>query len=169
MLHPTIYHTKRLITRLANERPLALYCDLHGHSRRKNVFFYGNTQPDNAEASRVFPFLMSTLAHPNYSYDYSKFAQERSKEQTARIAMWQHLGSKHPNIFTLEASFCGPQPVKHEPNRTRQPYPQEVNYHFNTSDYLEIGQNLCKTLSLYREESETSMGIQNLEYRIQQF
>ena len=42
MLHPTVYHTKNLITKLAKERPLALYCDLHGHSRRKNVFMYGN-------------------------------------------------------------------------------------------------------------------------------
>jgi hypothetical protein len=79
-IHPTIYHTKKLITRLSNERPLALYCDLHGHSRRKNVFFYGNTQYNNPESCRVFPFLMSTLAQPNYSYDYSKFSVSRSKE-----------------------------------------------------------------------------------------
>ena len=38
ILHPTVYHTKKLIMKLAKERPLALYCDLHGHSRRKNVF-----------------------------------------------------------------------------------------------------------------------------------
>lgn len=62
MLHPTIYYTKKLIARLAKDRPLALYCDLHGHSRRKNVFFYGNSQPENPEASRVFPFLMSKIA-----------------------------------------------------------------------------------------------------------
>jgi len=156
MLHPTIYHTKKLITRLANERPLALYCDLHGHSRRKNVFFYGNTQFDNSERSRVFPFLMSTLAHPNYSYDYSRFDMSRSKEQTARIAVWRDLGSRHANIYTLEASFCGPQSVKYEPNRKRQPFPHEVNYHFNTQDLLDIGTSLCKTLSVYRDLEEGS-------------
>ena len=47
ILHPTIYHTKKLISRLSNERHLALYCDLHGHSRRKNIFMYGNVIDDN--------------------------------------------------------------------------------------------------------------------------
>ena len=45
ILHPTIYYTKRLIKTFASERPLALFVDLHGHSRRKNVFMYGNTDP----------------------------------------------------------------------------------------------------------------------------
>ena len=62
LLHPTIYHTKKLIMRLSRDRPLALYCDLHGHSRRKNVFFYGNSLTENSEATRIFPFLMSKLA-----------------------------------------------------------------------------------------------------------
>lgn len=119
MLHPTVYHTKRLISRLALERPLALYCDLHGHSRRKNTFFYGNELHDNSEATRVFPWLMSKRAHPNFSYDYSKFSNCRTKEHTARVAVWRELGGKNPNIFTLEASFCGPKPVKYEPNRDR--------------------------------------------------
>jgi len=43
LLHPTVYHTKKLITNLSHERYLAMYCDLHGHSRRKNIFMYGNT------------------------------------------------------------------------------------------------------------------------------
>lgn len=80
ILHPTIYHTKKLIARLATERPLALYCDLHGHSRRKNVFIYGNNHEDNPKAPRIFPFLMSKLAQPHFSYDYSKFSYCRSKE-----------------------------------------------------------------------------------------
>ena len=61
-LHPTIYHTKKLISKLAAERPLALYCDLHGHSRRKNIFMYGNNNADCPEQSRLFPFLMSKIA-----------------------------------------------------------------------------------------------------------
>lgn len=45
VLHPTIYYCKKLIKTFASERPLALFVDLHGHSRRKNVFMYGNTDP----------------------------------------------------------------------------------------------------------------------------
>ena len=62
ILHPTVYHTKKLIMKVAKERTLALYCDLHGHSRRKNVFMYGNCSNDEQEASRIFPFLMSKIA-----------------------------------------------------------------------------------------------------------
>jgi hypothetical protein len=62
LLHPTVYHTKKLIKKLAAERPMAMYCDLHGHSRRKNIFMYGNSQEDTPNKAKVFPFLMSKLA-----------------------------------------------------------------------------------------------------------
>ena len=144
VLHPTVYYTKKLISKLASERPLALYCDLHGHSRRKNAFFYGNASVDNPESSKIIPFLMSKIAQPNYSYDYSRFTMCRSKEQTARIAMWRDLGSKHANIFTLEASLCGPKQVKYEPFRTKKYIPlPDVNYHYNTQDFENIGLHLC--------------------------
>lgn len=117
VLHPTVYHTKKLILKLASERHLALYCDIHAHSRRKNVFIYGNSFDDQPQHPRAFPFLMSKLAQPNFSYDYSRFNYCKSKEQTARIAIWRELGCKIPNIFTMEASFCGPKVVKYEPHR----------------------------------------------------
>lgn len=72
-LHPTVFFTKKLINGLAQERPLALYADLHGHSRRKNIFMYGNLDYENENATKVFPFLMSKIAQPNFSYDYSRF------------------------------------------------------------------------------------------------
>lgn len=40
-LHPTIYHTKRLAKQLHEERGVVLFCDMHGHSRKQNVFMYG--------------------------------------------------------------------------------------------------------------------------------
>ena len=39
--HPTIYHCKQLIKRMKEERDLLVYCDFHGHSRKKNCFMYG--------------------------------------------------------------------------------------------------------------------------------
>jgi len=159
ILHPTVFHTKKLISKFSSERKLAIYCDLHGHSRRKNVFFYGNNQVENPEASRVFPFLMSKIAQPHYSYDYSKFSVCKSKEQTARIAVWKELGATNPNIFTLEASFCGPEPVRYEPNRERQPFAHELSYHFNTQDFMDIGLRLCETIELYRKQSKSAEGL----------
>lgn len=62
-----------------------MYIDLHGHSRQKNVFFYGccpkgstdsegksNTQP------KQFPFLMSKL-HSAFRYDYCSYAVQKEK------------------------------------------------------------------------------------------
>ena len=40
-LHPTIYYTKQMIRRLGEDRKVILYCDMHGHSRKMNIFMYG--------------------------------------------------------------------------------------------------------------------------------
>lgn len=41
LLHPTIFYSKQLIRHMHMERKVTLFCDLHGHSRKKNAFFYG--------------------------------------------------------------------------------------------------------------------------------
>lgn len=42
LLHPTIYHVKGLLLYLQSiEKTPLVYCDFHGHSRKKNVFMYG--------------------------------------------------------------------------------------------------------------------------------
>jgi hypothetical protein len=84
ILHPTIYSAKSLIKQFASERPLILYCDLHGHSRRKNVFMYGNTDSNCPESTRIFPYLMSKISGPLFSYDYLKilkFKETRNKQR----------------------------------------------------------------------------------------
>ncbi|GAX75978.1 hypothetical protein CEUSTIGMA_g3421.t1 [Chlamydomonas eustigma] len=40
-LHPTVYHSKRMMQQLAGSGRLALYVDIHGHSSKQDVFFYG--------------------------------------------------------------------------------------------------------------------------------
>jgi murein tripeptide amidase MpaA len=62
ILHPTVYHAKKLILKIAEERTLALYCDLQGNCRRKNAFMQGINMEGSEEASRIFPFLMSKIA-----------------------------------------------------------------------------------------------------------
>ena len=67
-LNPTIFFTKSMMKRLMEEREVVLYIDMHGHSRKKNVFMYGNT-PEiaekggrqieaNAIREKVFPKLV---------------------------------------------------------------------------------------------------------------
>eukprot|EP00750_Incisomonas_marina_P002953 INCI12785.2.p1 GENE.INCI12785.2~~INCI12785.2.p1 ORF type:complete len:1205 (-),score=194.42 INCI12785.2:252-3866(-) len=39
--HPTVFYTKALLRKLRGTKRLMLYLDLHGHSRKTDVFFYG--------------------------------------------------------------------------------------------------------------------------------
>jgi murein tripeptide amidase MpaA len=43
VLFPVIYNIKRFVKNFSKERELDLFCDLHGHSRKKSIFMYGNT------------------------------------------------------------------------------------------------------------------------------
>ena len=88
----------------SKERECVLYCDLHGHSSRKNIFMYGNNIKETPNATRVFPYIMSKLCD-FFSFEQSRFSMSKYKESTARIAMFNEIGI--PNIFTMEASFCG--------------------------------------------------------------
>ncbi|CAH3186518.1 unnamed protein product [Porites lobata] len=38
---PPIWHVRSMVRKLLEERDITLYCDLHGHSRKQNVFIYG--------------------------------------------------------------------------------------------------------------------------------
>lgn len=71
-----------------------MYIDLHGHSRQKNVFFYGccpkgstDTEGNYNTKPKQFPYLMSRL-HNAFRYDYCSYAVQKDKEGTARITMW---------------------------------------------------------------------------------
>lgn len=47
-----------------------MYCDLHGHSRKKNMFMYGNGEKnDTRYRERVFPYLLEKAAD---TFDYSE-------------------------------------------------------------------------------------------------
>jgi hypothetical protein len=67
---------------------------------------YGNSSsnPFEATVSRLYPYILSKLCD-FFSFESSRFSMHKSKEATARIAMYREL--KIPAIFTLEASFSG--------------------------------------------------------------
>ena len=60
-LTPTIYATKVMLKRLQEDRDVALFCDLHGHSRKHNVFCYGCEPGKHAERKyqeMIFPRML---------------------------------------------------------------------------------------------------------------
>ncbi|XP_072538462.1 cytosolic carboxypeptidase 1 [Salminus brasiliensis] len=119
-LHPTIYHAKSLLQYLtAIGRTPLVFCDYHGHSRKKNVFMYGCSIKEtvwqtNVSASscdlqedlgyRTLPKLLSQLA-PAFSLASCSFVVERSKESTARVVVWREIGVQRS--YTMESTLCG--------------------------------------------------------------
>ncbi|XP_039075745.1 cytosolic carboxypeptidase 1 isoform X2 [Hyaena hyaena] len=119
-LHPTIYHAKGLLQYLAAVKHLPLvYCDYHGHSRKKNVFMYGCSiketvwhTSDNAASCdvvedvgyRTLPKILSHIA-PAFCMSSCSFVVEKSKESTARVVVWREIGVQRS--YTMESTLCG--------------------------------------------------------------
>lgn len=150
LLHPCIYTAKKYLKVFSEMHECLLYCDLHGHSIKKNVFFYGcNEKPLDLEQSkknimaRVIPYLLSKR-NKLVSYKDSRFRMEKNKESTARISIYRHLNIV--NSLTLEASFYGPSSLEAFSK------PRE-DLHMLPDDLKSIGRDLCHTLLVYLSSS----------------
>lgn len=78
------HHTHTHHTRLSSEREVVVFCDLHGHSRKQNVFIYGCDDMENKSTrfkSRVFPKMLCKNTPTMFSYRSSKFGIHKSKVQ----------------------------------------------------------------------------------------
>ncbi|XP_053384365.1 uncharacterized protein LOC123536146 isoform X9 [Mercenaria mercenaria] len=141
--YPTVWHTKQMIRRLLQEREIVAYCDLHGHSRRQNVFIYGCENRHNPERrlrERIFPCMLQNNSPDKFHYEACKFKIQKSKEGTGRIVMW-NMGIM--NSYTMEATFCGSSLGK------------KKGYHFTTRDFEEMGYDFCDTLLDYCDPDTT--------------
>jgi len=76
------------------------------------VFMYGCNNKQKPEETRIFPYLLSKLSE-YFSFGYSRFGNQKSKESTARISLYKELRTV-PNIFTMESSFSGCDMGSHE-------------------------------------------------------
>ena len=126
-----------------------MYCDLHGHSRRQDVFIYGcvglpGKGPGYNLLSRVFPKMMSLNTPDKFSYKYSTFSVHKSKEGTGRVAMWRQMGIL--NSFTMEATFCGS-------NLKGKCF----NRHFTMRDFESMGYHFCDTLLDYCDPDQSNV------------
>ncbi|KAM6931144.1 cytosolic carboxypeptidase 1 isoform 1-T1 [Xenentodon cancila] len=146
-LHPTIYHTKSLLQYLAYiQRAPLVFCDYHGHSRKKNVFMYGCSVKEtvwqsNISASssdlledlgdRTLPKILSQIA-PAFSMASCSFVVERSKESTARVVVWREIGVQRS--YTMESTLCGCDQGKYK------------GYQIGTRELEEMGAQFCMAL-----------------------
>jgi murein tripeptide amidase MpaA len=68
--HPILHHFKELIKTTSKEREVVLFCDFHGHSRKKNIFMYGNSAKyDTKYRERIFPFILEKNSEVFSYYD----------------------------------------------------------------------------------------------------
>ncbi|KAK7146510.1 hypothetical protein R3I93_014072 [Phoxinus phoxinus] len=146
-LHPTIYHSKSLLQYLrATGRTPLVFCDYHGHSRKKNVFMYGCSIKEtvwqtNVNAStvdlhedlgyRTLPKLLSQMA-PAFSLSSCSFVVERSKEATARVVVWREIGVQRS--YTMESTLCGCDQGKYK------------GLQIGTNELEEMGAQFCLAL-----------------------
>lgn len=135
MYHPTIFHAKELLRSEHSTRGLVFFCDLHGHSRKKNVFVYGcDTKKRPNPRARVFAklFSLQQTAKRYISLPDCSFKISKSKEKTARVVVANEF--KLCWCFTLEASFCGGN------------FGALQGMHYNTQHMQQVGASLCETL-----------------------
>ncbi|XP_048112703.1 cytosolic carboxypeptidase 2-like isoform X3 [Alosa alosa] len=153
---PTVHAVRTMVHRLCEEREVLLYCDLHGHSRKQNVFTYGCERAAGRQLhERIFPLMLSKNCPEMFSFQNCKFKVQRSKEGTGRIALWK-LGIL--NSFTLETSFCGSS------------IGQQKGTHFSIKDLEMLGAHFCDTLLDYCDPDRTkyNMCIRELQDSLRQ-
>jgi len=149
--HSTIFNTKLMIEDLMQDREVVLFCDLHGHSRKKNVFLFGcdsrywnrklNSGPAPvALAERVFPMLMEENSQ-SFAFHKCRFKVQKSKSSTGRVVTWRQMGIH--NSYTVEASFCGPDKG------------DRVGMHFDIPELEKMGKCIC--LSIHAQFGKDAM------------
>ena len=82
-LHPTVFAIKILVNEVSQKPDTKIlgFIDIHGHSRKKNVFIYGPYQPlhsDRYLRMRVLPKLLAERTEM-FRYFACKFRNEKSK------------------------------------------------------------------------------------------
>ncbi|XP_067638596.1 cytosolic carboxypeptidase Nna1 isoform X9 [Eurosta solidaginis] len=139
--YPSIWYTKAMVKRLIDEYKVVLYCDMHAHSRKHNIFVYGcenKRNPEKKLTEQVFPLMLHKNVADKFSFESCKFKVQRSKEGTGRIVVWM-LGIT--NSYTIEASFGGSS------------LGSRKGTHFHTADYEHMGRAFCETLLDYGDDT----------------
>lgn len=156
-LHPVIYHTKGLLEYCIRilKKPPFVFCDYHGHSRRKNVFLYGCSKADSwCAADRAEPedpgqyLLLPHLMQRNssaFALQSCNFRVERGRESTARVTVWREFGIV--KSYTMETTYCGCDQGQYE------------GHHVDTVRLKEVGEQFCCALSLLNDDSYWRKGM----------
>lgn len=123
-----------MIRKTIDSRDILMYLDIHGHSRKKNIFMYGCSNPKanlDKLKERIFP-MMFEKTYESVSFKDSSFLVTKDKESTGRVVVWREFNVI--NSFTLEASFCGASQGRYK------------DMHFTPLQLQECGREFCMCL-----------------------
>ncbi|KRX79333.1 Cytosolic carboxypeptidase 1 [Trichinella sp. T6] len=149
-MYPSIYHTKNLISYLHRiGRTPFVYCDFHGHSRKMNVFLYGNNpnlswytgdrlQKHGFEFYQ-FPEILDETSTA-FELKYCAFTIKKNKEGSARVAIWRDTGISR--AYTLEASYAGFDTGGYK------------GHQITTRDLIEMGEQFVESLVRLKKSIE---------------
>jgi len=150
-LNPSIYYTKQMIRKLQETREVFVFCDIHGHSRKKNAFMYGcesRIRQGQQFHECILPKMLSQKAEI-FSYDDCSFVVPKSKEGCGRVVAARELGILF--AYTLEASFCGASFGRHQ------------DAHFTPRHFEQLGHAFCETLCELNDQSKMNGVLQDLQ------
>ena len=155
-LHPTIFHAKEMIANIKEFNQILLFCDFHGHSTKKDAFFYGcKTKCSNLTEQkeniylRLFPLIFARISS-HLNYKFCKFRIEKNKEATARVVVFKEFNVLAS--YTLETSFFGSSI-------------EGLNSDSNIFDHeklFHIGINFCRVICFFRTPSKLSKGVEKI-------
>jgi hypothetical protein len=116
LLHPSIYHSKGLIQYIVDvlhKKPF-VFVDLHGHSKRSNVFMFGNNPEESWRNSdhlyphnnqyNILPEYLAQISN-GFSMKECRFNIAKSKESSARVTLWRQFNIERS--YTMESTYCG--------------------------------------------------------------
>lgn len=174
-LHPTIYHTKRLMAALADTGRLCLFVDLHGHSTRECAFFFGcEPPPSKASDPGADPGAPDGLASERGPFNQPAGLSLRDASRL-RVRLLPHLCAARDAAYSYTASTFNVNRHKLSAGRivvarelgVAHSYTMEtslagglgvaggaqgerpqgaVREHFLPSDLLRLGESLCLSI-----------------------
>jgi hypothetical protein len=143
-LHPTIFHCKKFLEVFNERHPVTLFCDFHGHTKKRNVFMYGCSEQSSDLSSKrknMCIKLLPVLLQSNQFFSFKDciFKVHPSKESTARSVVFKEL--EISNSYTLESSFFGLSTDSGKETLQMQ-----------SKDYESIGRSICELLPVFLNE-----------------
>ena len=139
-----------MIQNLQTRHQVMLVCDMHGHTKKKNIFMYGcsinSPEVEDKEKNllaRVIPHHLSKK-NPFFSFVDSHFRIEKNKDSTARIVLFTELGIVHS--YTMEASFFGPS--------SSEAFKEKFHgdMHMSTDNLATVGEDLCRCCFFFNSQ-----------------